>query len=198
MGPLWKCARLAKMRGTRCPSSALMVFPPPLARPLALAAGAALLVAGAAGAVPRLDLTPYPAPPAGQSRWVIQLPGVLPPNPEPTLSPSPADWRVELIVGREVLVDCNRQMFSGRIASETLPSQGQKVYRVSQVGPMASTRMACPPGEAKRKVFVPMGGKPFVVPYNVSQPIVVYAPKDLEVRWRLWKAAREQRPAQRL
>ncbi|MFM7266004.1 MAG: ecotin family protein [Cyanobium sp.] len=166
------------------------------AAPLALAA--ALLAAASALAVPRLDLTPYPAPDAGQSRWVIQLPGVLPPNPEPSLSPSPADWRVELIVGREVLVDCNRQVFSGRIASETLAGQGVKVYRVGRVGPMASTRMACPPGEPKRKAFVRMGGKPFVVPYNVSQPIVVYAPKDLEVRWRLWKAAREQRPALRL
>jgi ecotin len=105
---------------------------------------------------------------------------------------------VELIVGREVLVDCNRHFFSGRIASETLPGRGSKVYRVSKVGPMASTRMACPPGEPKRQAFVPMGGKPFVLPYNVSQPIVVYAPQDLEVRWRLWKAAREQRPAQRL
>ncbi len=180
------------------------LLPPPL-RPVPLAFGAAplalataLLAAGAGVAVPRLDLTPYPAPLAGQSRWVIQLPGVLPPNPEPSLSPSTADWRVEVIVGREVMVDCNRQFFSGRIATETLPGQGRKVYRVGKVGPMASTRMACPPGEAKRSVFVPMGGKPFVVPYNVSLPIVVYAPKDLEVRWRLWKAAREQRPAQRL
>lgn len=173
------------------------LFPSPL-RTAPLALGAALLAASAAVAVPRLDLTPYPAPPAGQSRWVIQLPGVLPLNPDPALSTSTADWRVEVIVGREVLVDCNRHFFSGRIASETLPGTGTKVYRVGKVGPMASTRMACPPGEPKRRAFVPMGGKPFVLPYNVSQPIVVYAPQDLEVRWRLWKAAREQRPAQRL
>ncbi|MFN6134438.1 MAG: hypothetical protein ACK46L_16315, partial [Synechococcaceae cyanobacterium] len=29
-----------------------------------------------ARAVPRLDLNPYPAPTAGEQRWVIQLPGV--------------------------------------------------------------------------------------------------------------------------
>lgn len=149
-------------------------------------------------AVPRLNLTPYPSPPAGQSRWVIQLPGVLPPNPDPSISPSPADWRVELIVGREMEVDCNRHFLSGRIASETIQGWGYKVYRVGNVGPVGSTRMACPPGEPKRRVFVTMGTKPFVVPYNASLPIVVYAPQDLEVRWRLWKASREQRPAQRL
>jgi ecotin len=175
-----------------------MVFPPPLARPLALAASAALLAAGAAGAVPRLNLTPYPAPEAGQNRWVIQVPGVLPPTTDPSLSPNPADWRVELIIGKEVEVDCNRTFFSGRVASETIKGWGYKVYRVSNVGPLASTRMACPPGTARRRAFVPMGGKPFVVPYNASLPIVVYAPQELEVRWRLWKASREQRPAQRL
>jgi ecotin len=176
---------------------------PPRPAPRALAAAAtvataALLATNAVGAVPRLDLRPYPAPPAGQSRWVIQLPGVLPPNPDPALSPHPADWRVELIVGREMEVDCNRHFFSGRIASETVKGWGYKVYRVGHVGPVASTRMACPPGEPKRRVFVTMGAKPFVVPYNASLPIVIYAPQDLEVRWRLWKAAREQRPAQRL
>ncbi|MEB3350833.1 MAG: ecotin family protein [Cyanobacteriota bacterium] len=36
------------------------------------------------------------------------------------------------------------------------------------------------------------------MPYNASLPIVVYAPKDLEVRWRLWKAERRQQRAQPL
>lgn len=159
----------------------------------------ALVSAPAAVAVPRLDLTGYPQAGAGERRWVIQLPGVLPPTRDPALSPSPSDWRVELIVGRELEVDCNRHTFSGRLRPEPLPARGTTIYRVSQVGPVASTRMACPPAEAKRRVFVPMGGgKPFVVPYNVSLPIVVYAPRDLELRWRLWKAEKQQRPAQAL
>jgi ecotin len=173
-----------------------MVRFPLLAR--AGSALAAVLMAASAQAVPRLDLKPYPAPGAAEHRWVIQLPGVLRPSLDPALSPSPADWRVELLVGRELEVDCNRQFFTGRIASETIKGWGYKVFRVSDVGPLATTRMSCPPGTPTRRAFVPMGGKPFVVPYNASLPIVVYAPKDLEVRWRLWKAAREQRPAQRL
>jgi serine protease inhibitor ecotin len=31
----------------------------------------------------------------------------------------------------------------------------------------------------------------------VSRPIVVYAPKPIEVRWRLWKAESQERPANR-
>jgi ecotin len=160
------------------------------------AGGLLLALAAPARALPRLDLSPYPAPAAGEQRWVIQLPGVPPAPAEagisPSPSPSPHDWRVQLIVGREMQLDCNRHSFRGRIRSETLPGLGTPILRVTNVGPLASTRMACPPGSPLRKVFLPLGEKPVVLPYNASLPIVVYAPKDLEVRWRLWKAERQQ------
>ena len=170
------------------------------------AGGAGLLLAGLlplwtslapapALAIPRLDLKPYPAPAPGERRWVIQLSGLLPPSPDPALSANPADWRVELIAGRNLELDCNQVMFSGRMRSQPVAGTQLRVVQISEVSPLASTRMACPPGEPKRRAFVPMGGKPFVVPYDVSRPIVLYAPKDLELRWRLWKAERRQWPA---
>jgi ecotin len=169
------------------------------------AVGAGLLLAGLlplaslapapALAIPRLDLKPYPAPAPGERRWVIQLSGLLPPSPDLAISTHPADWRVELIAGRNLELDCNRVMFSGRLRSQPVAGTELRVVRISEVSPLASTRMACPPGEPKRRAFVPMGGKPFVVPYDVSRPIVLYAPKDLELRWRLWKAERRQWPA---
>lgn len=156
------------------------------------------LVVAPVGAIPRLDLTPYPRPTAAQTRWVIQLPGVLPPTADPRLSPNPSDWRVQLIAGREVVADCNQQAFRGRFRASKVKPLGVSVYTVSDVGPMVTTRMACPPGQAKRKVFVPMGSRPFVAPYDASRPIVVYTPKDLQLRWRLWKAETVQQPAQAL
>ena len=151
---------------------------------------------GAAKAVPRLDLSSYPAPAPAERRWVIQLPGVLPPTTDALISANPADWRVELLVGKELLVDCNGPRLMGRIRSSALPGTGFTIYRVTEVSPPISTRMACPPDQAPRQAFVPMGSKPFVVPYNVSLPIVIYAPKELQVRWRLWKAERQQQSAQ--
>jgi ecotin len=162
-----------------------------VAAALALPAG----LSAPAQAIPRLDLTPYPAPVAAERRWVIQLPGVLPPSTDARLSANPADWRVELLVGKELLVDCNGPRLMGRIRRSSLPGTGYSIYRVTQVSPPISTRMACPPDRASAPAFVPMGSKPFVVPYNVSQPIVIYAPSDLEVRWRLWKAERRQQNA---
>lgn len=155
-------------------------------------------VAPAAGAIPRLDLKPYPPAAAGEQRWVIQLPGVLPPSADPTHSGNPNDWRLELIVGKELKVDCNLHRFGGRLQSEPVQGWGYTVHRLVDPGPMVSTRMACPPGESLRTRFVVAGSEPFLLPYNASLPVVVYTPKDFELRWRLWKADQRQRPAQRL
>lgn len=171
----------------------------------ALLAGPAWL-ALPAGAIPRLDLSAYPAPAAGERRWVIQLPGVLPPTSNPAISPNPRDWRVQLIVGQMAPVDCNQTSFQARLrplaadaASSSVAGAAPRslalAFRVEAVGPLVSTRMACPAGEPKRQAFVARAGKPFVVPYNASVPIVVYAPKPLELRWRLWKAERQEQRA---
>ena len=155
-----------------------------------------LLVASPAGAIPRLDLSGYPKPAAGDRRWVIQLPGVLRPPADAVMSSNPADWRVQLIVGQMALVDCNRQVFGGKLRpGKPAQAGGPVIYRVTDVGSLASTRMACPPDQPRRSAFVAMAGKPFVVPYNASRPIVVDAPRPLELRWRLWKAEIQERPA---
>ena len=159
-----------------------------------LVAGALLLTIPGASAITRLDLNIYPKPVAGDRRWVIQLPGVLPPTSEPTISLNPRDWRVQLLVGQTALVDCNLQSFSARIRTERLTEGKGALYRVTNVGPLSSTRMACPGGQIQSE-FVLMAGKPYVVDYNASFPIVVDAPAPLEVRWRIWKAEKASEPA---
>ena len=161
-----------------------------------LAAGALVVLSAlGAGAIPRLDLSGYPKPAAGDRRWVIRLPGVLPPTSDSAISPNPRDWRVQLLVGQIALVDCNVHSFSARIRPERLPDAKGALYRVTNVSPLISTRMACP-GNPRTSQFVPMAGKPYVVPYNASVPIVVDAPAPLEVRWRIWKAEKASQPAQ--
>ncbi|QEY31438.1 ecotin [Synechococcus sp. RSCCF101] len=170
-------------------------------RAASLALGLPLLMAAAAGpvgAIPRLDLKPYPAAASGESRWVIQLSGLLEPSEDPAISGDPADWRVQLIVGREMEVDCNRQMLQGRIERESVPGWGYSIYRVSGGTQAISTLMACPPDQPKRTAFVPLAGEPTLLRYNPSLPIVVYAPEGLQVRWRLWKAESASREAQQL
>jgi ecotin len=169
-----------------------------LLRSLSLACTALLLPALAAlpaQSIPRLDLSGYPKPAAGDRRWVIQLPGVLPPTSDPLISPDPRDWRVQLLVGQTAMVDCNLHSFSARIRPERLPEGKGALYQVTNVSPLISTRKACP-GNQRTSKFVPMAGKPYVVPYNASFPIVLDAPAPLELRWRLWKAETTSEPAQ--
>ncbi|MEB3172405.1 MAG: ecotin family protein [Cyanobacteriota bacterium] len=174
-------------------------------RSLALALGMAvaaptplLFGSGAVRAIPRLDLSAYPAPAKGERRWVIQLPGVLPSGGDPALSKDPRDWRVQLIVGQMASVDCNLSSFAARLRPWRFSDTTPMLFRVDRVGPLVSTRKACPPDQKPRKAFVMRAGKPYVVPYNASQPIVVYAPAPLELRWRLWKTETQSREAQSL
>ena len=151
-------------------------------------------------AIPRLDLTGYPQPIAGQQRWVIQLPGLLPKSPDPVLSTNPVDWRVQLIVGRTIQLDCNQHDLAGQgLRMEQLQGSDQRMlYSVAGAVKVMSTRMACPPDEPMRESFLVLGSKPYFVPYNASFPIVVDVPRGFEVRWRLWKAEITQREATKL
>ena len=177
----------------------LRVFPglvvAALAAPLAAVLGTVFAAPGAR-AIPRLDLSPFPPAAPGETRWVIQLPGLLPSSSDQAISGNPRDWRVQVIVGQMAKVDCNMHSFSAQLRIEKGKADPVVPYlRVSDVGPMASTRMACPAGETLKETFVGMAGRPYVMPYNASRPIVVYAPKPLEVRWKLWKAETQERPA---
>ena len=49
--------------------------------------------------------------------------------------------------------------------------------------------MACPNND-KHEAFVPMTTQTFTR-YNSKLPIVIYAPTDVEVRYRVWSAPEE-------
>ena len=57
--------------------------------------------------------------------------------------------------------------------------------------------MACP-GQKKEQRFIPVVGEGFLLRYNSKLPIVVYAPKDVEVRYRIWSASEKVESGQRI
>ena len=156
--------------------------------------------AAPAGAIPRLDLTAYPLPAQDQQRWLIQLPGLLPRSVDPAVSSNPADWRVQLIVGQNVQLDCNQKRLVGNgLTMQPLNGSDDWVlFSVSGPVRLISTRMACPPGEPSRQSFLSFGSQPYLVPYNASYPIVVDVPIGLEVQWHLWKSEASKRQALKL
>lgn len=121
-------------------------------------------------------LKPFPEATADETRYVIELPKLA--NEEAV--------KVQLIAGKTIEVDCNLQSFGGQISEETVEGWGYGYYKVSDLtGPM-STLMGCPE-DSKHDAFVQMQDSP-LVRYNSKLPLVIYAPKDVEVKYRIWQA----------
>ena len=128
------------------------------------------------------NMKAFPPAEKGMVRRVLQLPK----------QDDESAFKVELIVGKTVLVDVeNRYFFGGQIEEETIKGWGFPRYNVSKLGPMAGTQMAINPDVPKVNRFVTLGGEPYLIRYNSRLPIVVYVPKGVEVRYRVWSAGPE-------
>ena len=147
------------------------------ANQLPLIALACALPLAACAATPEA-LKPYPAAADGYARHVIELPAQA----------NEAEHKVELIAGKTLEVDCNQQRLGGQWQEKTVEGWGYNYYQLGQVGPAVSTLMACPDG-SRKQAFVQVGGEPMLVRYNSKLPLVIYAPADVEVRYRVWSAA---------
>lgn len=148
-----------------------------------------LLWLGSSFAFAADNLKAFPAAEEGMTRHVI----TLPPQADE------ADFRVELIIGKTVKTDpANRYFFGGQLETESIPGWGFERYVLRQLGPMAGTLMAVNPAEPKVDRFVTLGGEAKLLRYNSRLPLVVYVPRDVEVRHRIWRAQPGDRFVQKL
>lgn len=127
------------------------------------------------------DLAAFPRARPGQTRHVIRLPRL---GDESVAS-------VELIVGRTMRIDCNHHMFGGKLEERTAQGWGYNYYVIDNLGQGATTLKGCPPG-SQRTAFVRSSSES-IVRYNSRLPLVVYTPRDVELRYRVWRAGPEQR-----
>lgn len=91
--------------------------------------------------------------------------------------------RVELFVGKVMLVDCNLHSLSGQIQQEVLEGYGYNYYKFKTEGRVTATMMRCP-DESKREEYV--AAPSLVRDYNSNYPIIVYVPEGYEVRYKVW------------
>lgn len=144
------------------------------------------LAAAAPGSAADPNMKAFPPAEAGMVRFVIALPA----------QPDEAALKVELVIGQTVKTDAaNRYFFGGKLQTETIQGWGFERYILRQLGPMAGTLMAVDPNAPKVDRFVTLGGEPQLLRYNSRLPLVVYVPAGVEVRYRVWRADPEAKPA---
>ena len=125
------------------------------------------------------NLNAFPPAEQGMARYVLQLPA----------KKDEAAFRVELLVGKTVQTDSqNHYFFNGKVEEETIQGWGFTRYIVKDLGAMTGTLMAPDPRAPKAARFVTLGGEPQLLRYNSQLPMVVYVPKEAEVRYRIWAA----------
>lgn len=121
---------------------------------------------------------PYPEAEQGMKRQVIDLP----------VQKDESGYKVELLIGQTMDVDCNLHRLGGQLTSKTLEGWGYDFYVFDKVTSPVSTMMACPEGKKTAKFVTANLGENSLLRYNSKLPIVVYTPANIEVKYRVWKA----------
>ena len=116
----------------------------------------------------------FPQAQEGFVRHVIEVPKTI----------NDYDHKVELLIGKNMMVDCNHHSFSGKIENVTLKGWGYKYLEVSNIQSGPTTMMAC--REPKIEKFISI--RDTLRRYNSRSPIVAYIPEGYEVRYRIWNA----------
>ncbi len=131
---------------------------------------------------PHTDLKAFPAPAPGMKQFVINLPTQA--NPE--------SFRVGIIAGRMEETDgINQVGIAGRLTEKILQGWGYNYFEIEGAdGPSMTTLIGVPPGTPRVTKFITL--PEHLMTYNSRLPIVVYAPDNFEVRYRIYKAGPEQ------
>jgi ecotin len=139
-----------------------------------------LTMGGTASCASHAELKAFPPAMEGMERFVIVL-------PEKARGEDEA-FMVEIMAGKTMLTDgVNLTRLGSVIEQRPLKSWGYTYYEVTGSSEVMSTMMAPPEGTPMVETFV--SGMPLKVRYNSRLPIVVYAPKGYEIRYRIWKAS---------
>ncbi len=94
------------------------------------------------------------------------------------------NYKIEIFIGKNQLVDCNHHFLIGDIQKEILKGWGYEYYTVESQGETASTMMACPDNNKTIK-FVHLPS--LLLNYNSQLPIIVYIPNDFKIHYKIWK-----------
>jgi len=137
--------------------------------------------------VPKDKYSMFPEPENGYVRYIVEVPK----------TENDYDHKVELLIGKTMMVDCNYHSFFGKIEKFPLKGWGYSYYKVSDIKNGPTTMMACrdPKKEAFITLRLPLEME--LIRYNSRLGRVIYVPEGFEVRYRIWSASDEVQKAQK-
>ena len=116
----------------------------------------------------------FPQAKEGFVRYVIEVPK----------TENDYDHKVELRIGKNMMVDCNHHSFEAEIKSVTVKGWGYQYLEVGEIRSGPTTMMFCP--APKKEMFIAI--RDTLRRYNSRSPMVVYVQEGYEVRYRVWSA----------
>jgi ecotin len=132
------------------------------------------------------ELKAFPPAKANMDRFVIVLPHKERGEED--------GFKVELIAGKMMPTDgVNLVRLGLTIEPRDLKGWGYTYYTVVGSSQAVSTLIGVPPGTPQVTRFVT--GSPLQIAYNSRLPIVIYVPAGIEIRYRIWSASGEFKPA---
>jgi len=124
----------------------------------------------------KTDTSMYPEAKEGYEKVIIFLPE----------KKKEGDLKVEISVGKNAEVDnCNNHFLMGQMKEESVQGWGYNYYQFDSKGDIAGTLMGCPDD---KKVTKWVSAQSDLIRYNSKLPIVIYVPKGMTVKTRIWKA----------
>ncbi|MDR2036928.1 MAG: serine protease inhibitor ecotin [Bacteroidales bacterium] len=102
-----------------------------------------------------------------------------------------SSFKVEIMPGKNMLVDCNHHTLMGKLEEKDLQGWGYNYYEFSSNGQTRSTMMACNKPNETRFIYA----QTLTVRYNSRLPIVIYAPEGYDIQYRIWKADKKTKNA---
>ncbi|UJF20700.1 serine protease inhibitor ecotin [Shewanella sp. OMA3-2] len=117
----------------------------------------------------------FPMPDENMKQHIITLPSLS----------NEDEYMLEIQIGQNKLVDCNRHKLMGEIVQKTVEGWGYEYFQVDKIMTGPSTMMMCT--EPKTTQFV-MLGESIKENYDSRLPKIYYLPHDTQLRYRVWRA----------
>ncbi|TCM67058.1 serine protease inhibitor ecotin [Acinetobacter calcoaceticus] len=123
------------------------------------------------------DVAPYPAAGENENRNVIWLDKVE----------NEDNYKVEIIASKQGLRDCNRASYHTDLNRKYLVGWGNDYFVVGKTDLLMSNAMGCVDPKYLADLPVYFTKSEAVQSYNSQLPIVIYAPKDVRINFKIWK-----------